>query len=60
MAAGVPVEDIPIVENRRWNSKTEWPESLYLQDEWKLIPDFTVNYGLRFDRFTAYTGKHIR
>jgi outer membrane receptor for ferrienterochelin and colicins len=52
--AGVPLSDIPttLIDN---GSKTEWLESAYLQDEWKLLPTFTVNYGLRFDRFTAYT-----
>ncbi len=52
--AGVPLSDIPtaLIDN---GSKTEWIESAYLQDEWKLVPTFTVNYGLRFDRFTAYT-----
>jgi hypothetical protein len=56
-ATGAPISDVPtaIVDN---NSKTEWIESLYLQDEWKLIPTFTINYGLRFDRFTAYTSAH--
>ena len=56
-STGVPLSDVPtsIVDN---NSKTEWIESLYLQDEWKLIPTFTINYGLRFDRFTAYTSGH--
>jgi outer membrane receptor for ferrienterochelin and colicins len=46
--------DIPasIIDN---GAKTEWIESLYLQDEWKIIPALTVNYGLRFDRFTAFT-----
>jgi len=34
---------------------TEWIESAYVQDEWKLEPNFTINYGIRFDRFTAYT-----
>jgi hypothetical protein len=38
--------------------KTEWIESLYLQDEWKLIPAVTLNYGLRFDKFTAYASGH--
>jgi outer membrane receptor protein involved in Fe transport len=37
-------------------SKTEWLYSGYLQDEWKAFADFTVNYGLRYDKFTAYTG----
>ena len=52
--AGVPLSDIPttLIDN---GYKTEWIESAYLQDEWKLVPNFTVNYGLRFDRFTAYT-----
>jgi outer membrane cobalamin receptor len=53
-ATGAPVNDVPtaIIDN---GSKTEWIESAYLQDEWKIIPTFTLNYGLRFDRFTAYT-----
>jgi outer membrane receptor for ferrienterochelin and colicins len=50
----VPVNDVPttIIDN---GSKTEWIQSAYLQDEWKLVPTFTINFGLRFDRFTAYT-----
>jgi hypothetical protein len=36
-------------------AKTEWIESVYLQDEWKIIPTVTINYGLRFDKFTAFT-----
>jgi hypothetical protein len=49
-----PLYDIPetIVDD---GGKTEWIYSAYLQDEWKLEPGLTVNYGLRFDRFTAYT-----
>ncbi|HEY4442881.1 MAG TPA: TonB-dependent receptor [Steroidobacteraceae bacterium] len=56
-ATGAPIGDVPtaIVDN---NAKTEWIESLYLQDEWKLIPTFTINYGLRFDHFNAYTSAH--
>jgi len=52
---GTPLNDVPvsIVDN---GAKTEWIESTYLQDEWKVVPALTVNYGLRFDRFTAYTG----
>ena len=30
-------------------------ESLYLQDEWKLVPAFTLNYGLRFDHYSSYS-----
>lgn len=51
---GVPLSDVPvsIVDN---GSKTEYLYSAYLQDEWKLTPSLTVNYGARLDRFTAYT-----
>jgi outer membrane receptor for ferrienterochelin and colicins len=44
-----------IVDN---GTATEWIYSGYLQDEWKALPNFTVNYGLRFDKFTAYTSDH--
>jgi outer membrane receptor for ferrienterochelin and colicins len=56
-AAGNQIDDVPetIVDD---GDKTEWIESLYLQDEWKIIPAVTVNYGLRFDTFTAYTSAH--
>jgi hypothetical protein len=54
---GNQVSDVPvsIVDN---GGKTEWIESVYLQDEWKIIPAVTVNYGLRYDKFTAYTSAH--
>jgi outer membrane receptor for ferrienterochelin and colicins len=55
--AGNQLSDVPvnIVDN---GGKTEWLESLYLQDEWKVIPRVTVNYGLRFDKFTAFASGH--
>ena len=55
--AGNQISDIPvnIVDN---GGKTEWIESLYLQDEWRLIPTVTVNYGLRLDKFTAFASGH--
>jgi outer membrane receptor protein involved in Fe transport len=54
---GNQISDIPvnIVDN---GGKTEWIESLYLQDEWKLFPTVTLNYGLRFDKFTAFASGH--
>src|ERR1700688_954501 len=56
-ANGIQTSDVPItiIDN---GAKTEWIESLYLQDEWKVIPSLTFNYGLRFDKFTAYTAAH--
>jgi outer membrane receptor for ferrienterochelin and colicins len=52
--SGNQISDLPqsIADD---GAKTEWIESLYLQDEWKIIPAVTVNYGLRFDEFTAFT-----
>ncbi len=46
--------DVPvsIADN---GAKTEWIESAYVQDEWKVLPSVTVNYGVRFDKFTAFT-----
>ena len=51
---GSPLDDVPIsiIDN---GGRTEWIESAYVQDEWKIQPALTVNYGMRFDRFTAYT-----
>jgi outer membrane receptor for ferrienterochelin and colicins len=56
-ANGNQSSDMPIsiVDN---GAKTEWIESVYLQDEWKVIPSLTFNYGLRFDKFTAFTAAH--
>jgi outer membrane receptor protein involved in Fe transport len=34
---------------------TGWTYSAYVQDEWKLLPTVTVNYGVRFDVLNAYT-----
>jgi outer membrane receptor protein involved in Fe transport len=49
-----PLYDVPqtIVED---GGRTEWIYSAYLQDEWKIMPALTLNYGVRLDRFTAYT-----
>jgi len=37
------------------SAKTGWTYSAYAQDAWKLTPDFTLNYGARFDVVNAYT-----
>ncbi len=36
-------------------AQTQWIESLYAQDEWRIAPVFTVNYGLRFDHYSAFS-----
>ena len=32
-----------------------WTYSVYLQDEWRIVPTVTVNFGLRFDAINANT-----
>jgi outer membrane receptor for ferrienterochelin and colicins len=52
-AAQRPIGDTPvtIVDN---TGRTETIGSGYLQDEWQLNPVLTVNFGLRFDRYSAF------
>ena len=53
-ADGNPLNDVPytIVDN---GAQSQAMESVYVQDEWKLLSTLTVNYGLRFDRYSAYS-----
>jgi outer membrane receptor protein involved in Fe transport len=37
------------------STKHAWSYSLYLQDEWKLLENLTINYGFRWDQFGAFT-----
>jgi outer membrane receptor for ferrienterochelin and colicin len=40
----------PIVQN---NSAHALFAGVYVQDEWKILPKFTINYGARFDEYYA-------
>jgi outer membrane receptor protein involved in Fe transport len=56
---GAQTQDVPIgiVDN---TLKTQTIESVYVQDEWKILSLLTVNYGLRFDRYSAFsTGSQV-
>ena len=48
-----PVSDVPraIVDNGTKDSQTL---SAYVQDEWKPVDGFTLNYGLRYDSLRSY------
>jgi outer membrane receptor protein involved in Fe transport len=43
---------VTIIDN---SAKTQNSFSVYLQDEWKLLSNLTVNYGLRFDDYAAFS-----
>jgi outer membrane receptor for ferrienterochelin and colicins len=51
---GTQTSDVPIgvVDN---SGATQWIESVYLQDEWRIAAPLTVNYGLRFDHYSAFS-----
>ena len=49
-----PNWDVPmtVIDN---TTQTQWIESAYVQDEWLIVPTLTVNYGVRFDHYSAFT-----
>ncbi len=44
-------EPVVVVDN---SGKTATSVSAYLQDEWKLLPRLTLNYGARYDLYNGY------
>jgi outer membrane receptor protein involved in Fe transport len=56
-ALGNQTSDVPltIIDD---GTKHAWSYSLYLQDEWKVFPSLTVNYGLRYDAFQAFDSEN--
>ncbi|MGP8032728.1 MAG: TonB-dependent receptor [Steroidobacteraceae bacterium] len=53
-AAGIQTGEVPltIADN---GTQSQEIESVYLQDEWKILAPLTLNYGLRFDHYSAYS-----
>jgi outer membrane receptor for ferrienterochelin and colicins len=53
-ALGTQTSDVPrvIIDN---GAQSQEIESVYLQDEWKVLSQVTLNYGLRFDHYSAYS-----
>lgn len=52
--SGAQTSPVPltVVQN---GEQVQQVESVYLQDEWRVLPPFTLNYGVRFDRYSAYS-----
>lgn len=53
-ASGAQTSDAPIsvIEN---GTESGYTYSAYLQDAWTPLADLTVNYGLRYDRYSAFS-----
>ncbi|WP_226896346.1 TonB-dependent receptor [Polymorphobacter sp. PAMC 29334] len=50
----VPTSDAPFAQNVA-GTKTGQLYGVYLQDEWSITPELTLNFGARFDAVHAYT-----
>jgi len=53
-AAGMQTSNVPlsVIDN---GAQVQQVQSVYLQDEWKPLSPLTVNYGLRYDHYSAYS-----
>ncbi|HYZ24456.1 MAG TPA: TonB-dependent receptor, partial [Rhodopila sp.] len=53
-ADATPTSDTPFDIGQN-GGKTGWLYGVYLQDEWRVRPTLTINYGARFDLVDAFT-----
>src|SRR6266853_1823646 len=54
---GMQTSDMPLTIFDS-GGKTGWLYSYYLQDEWKVVPTITVNFGARFDLIDEFAHEH--
>ncbi len=45
-------QPITVIDN---SGKTEKIYSVYIQDEWRIFPTITLNYGVRYDAYEAFS-----
>jgi len=55
--SGAQVGNTPVLINDN-SGKVGQLASLYVQDEWRIDPKLTLNYGLRYDSVDAFTKEH--
>jgi opacity protein-like surface antigen/outer membrane receptor protein involved in Fe transport len=55
--SGTPVAFEPPFNILDTSDKLGWQFGAYVQDEWRLTPQLTLNYGLRFDQIFQYVNK---
>jgi outer membrane receptor for ferrienterochelin and colicins len=51
---GAQLNDVPVSIGQDSNN-SQMIESGYVQDEWHIFPILTMNYGLRFDHYNAFS-----
>jgi hypothetical protein len=53
-ALGLQTSDVPLTISDNGN-QSQQIESAYLQEEWRILRPLTINYGVRFDHYNAYS-----
>jgi len=57
-AAGMQTSNVPLTIPDN-GTQVQTLESVYLQDEWQALTPLTINYGVRFDRYSAFSSASL-